>query len=153
VSPPVFGRERTFLRPESQLPHNLPADGTEQAIAARMFEPDEDLRVIRKDLDEFITILKQNKSGLEVKGMDVRGVIADLEVKYNSVLRAAAEADALQEQYLHACADSADAEVKAYKDFCRIMDPIAEEDPMHPEAMEWLEIKESWKSDLPKEIS
>ena len=118
-----------------------------------MFEPDEDLRVIRKDLDEFITILKENKTGLEVKGMDVRGVIADLEAKYKAVLRAAAEADALQEQYLHACADSADAEVETYKEFCRVMDPIAAEDPMHPEAMEWLDLKESWKNDLPKEIS
>ena len=101
-----------------------------------MFEPDEDLKVIRKDLDEFITILKENKSGLEVKGMDVRGVIRDLEAKYGAVLRAAADAD-----------------VETYKEYCRVMDPMAEEHPSHPEVKEWLEIKDAWKSDLPKEIS
>lgn len=117
-----------------------------------MFEPDEDLKVIRKDLDEFISILKQNKSGLLKKGMDVRGVIADLEAKYNAVLHAASEADALQDKYLHACADSADAEVESYREFCRVMDPIAEEDPTQPEAQEWLNIKRAWQNDLPRGI-
>lgn len=117
-----------------------------------MFEPDEDLKVIRKDLDEFIELLKLNEGGLQNKGMDVNGVIADLEAKYGAVLKAAQEADSLQEQYLHACADAADAEVETYKEFCRVMDPLAEEDPMHPEVREWLEIKAAWKNELPREM-
>jgi hypothetical protein len=118
-----------------------------------MFEPDEDLSVIRKDLDEFIELLRFNEGGLQKKGMDVTGVIADLEAKYRAVVKAAEEADSLQEQYLHACADAADAEVETYKEFCRVMDPLAEEDPMHPEVKEWAEIKRAWQNELPKEIS
>lgn len=118
-----------------------------------MFEPDEDLAVIRKDLDEFIEVLKSNEHGLHKKGMDVASVISDLEAKYRALAHAAEEADSLQEKYLHACADAADAEVENYKEFCRVMDPLAEEDPMHPEVKEWVELKRAWQNELPKEIS
>ncbi len=117
-----------------------------------MFEPDDDLREIRKDLDEFINLLKQNEKGLETKGMDVSGVIADLEAKYAAVAKAAEEADSLENQYLHACADAADAEVEYYKEICTMMKPLEEENPNHPDTHEWLGIKKAWRQDLPKEL-
>lgn len=127
------------------------ARGTQKAIRGSMFEPDEDLQQIRRDLDEFIELLRENKKSLGQKGMDVSGVVADLEAKYAAVLNAAEEADALQEQYLHACADAADAEVEYFKEVCTMMRPMEEEDPKDPEVRQWLEIKDAWQKELPRE--
>src|SRR5437762_11261051 len=104
-----------------------------------MFESDDELESFRRDVAELIAILNNDSAKLRAKGFDVDGAIAELEGKLAALEKARAEEEAALENYLHVCADLADTRTTCFHVLCAVMDPFAEQNPLHPLAAEWQE--------------
>jgi len=115
-----------------------------------MFESDDELETFRRDVADLIGILNHDSAKLRARGFDVDGAIAELEGKLGDLEKARAEEEEALENYLHVCADLADTRTTCFKVLCAVMDPFAEENPLHPLAEEWQEWRPILIQQVPK---
>lgn len=100
---------------------------------------------------EYIGKVRAVRESMRAIGLDADKVIAELEAKLKGMERSGKEADEATQNYLHATADVADAEVKLFKAAYSVVSNALKERPFDPELQEWMEQLEGWKQDLPKE--
>jgi hypothetical protein len=113
-----------------------------------MFESDDELETFRRDVAELIEVLNKDSASLRAKGFDVDGAITELEGKLADLEKARAEEEEALDNYLHVCADLADARTNCFQVLCSMMDPFAEENPFHPLTEEW----QQWRPILLQQV-
>jgi hypothetical protein len=116
-----------------------------------MFESDDELESFRHDVAELVATLNNDSASLRAKGFDVDGAIAELQGKLADLEKARAEEEKVLEDYLHVCADLADTRTNCFQVLCAVMDPFAEENPLHPLAAEWQEWRPLLLQQVPNE--
>ena len=102
-------------------------------------------------LREHVGRLRGVRESLRAIGLDADKVIADQEAALTNVEQAHREADGAVQKHLHAIADTAEAEVKAFQAVYSLVSNALKEKPFDPQLQEWMEQLEEWKQQLPKE--
>lgn len=106
-----------------------------------MFDHLTELEEIQAEVRRVITMLRENEAELTAEGFDVEASIIEIQDQFAQTIKSYCEADRAQDEYLHACADLADAETDYFRSLCQLMDPIANENPDHPMAMQWQQLR------------
>jgi septal ring factor EnvC (AmiA/AmiB activator) len=115
--------------------------GTSPALATNMFEHFEELEGIQAEVRRVIAMLRENEAELTAKGFDVEASIAEIQDQFAQTVKTYLEADHAHDDYLHACADLADAEDEYYQNLCELLDPVAKDHPKHPLAKQWRQLR------------
>jgi septal ring factor EnvC (AmiA/AmiB activator) len=115
--------------------------GTSPALSMSMFDHLDELEDIQAEVRRVITMLRENEEELRAEGFDVEASIAEIQDQFAQTVRTYCEADRAQDEYLHACADLADAETDYFQSLCELMDPLAKEHPKHPMAKQWNQLR------------
>jgi hypothetical protein len=115
--------------------------GTSPALAAIMFDHFEELEGIQAEVRRVIAMLRENEAELTAQGFDVEASIAEIQDQFAQTVKTYLDADHAHDDYLHACADLADAENEYYKNLCELLDPVAKEHPKHPLARQWRQLR------------
>lgn len=111
------------------------------ALSERMFDHLEELQNIQAEVRRVVTMLRQNEAELRAEDFDVDAAIDEIQDQFAQTIRTYCEADRAQDEYLHACADLADAETDYFQSLCELMDPLAKEHPTHPIAKQWSQLR------------
>lgn len=106
-----------------------------------MFDHLEQLQDIQAEVRRVITMLRENEAELRAEGFDVDGAIAEIKDQFAQTVRTYCDADRAHDEYLHACADLADAETEYFQSLCELMDPLAKENPKDPLAKQWSQLR------------
>lgn len=114
-----------------------------------MFNHFDELEEIQAEVLRVITMLRENERELREAGFDVDASIAEIQDQYAETVKTFVAVDTAHDEYLHACADLADAETEYCKDLCSLMDPIADENPAHPIVRQWKQIRPLIASAVP----
>lgn len=115
--------------------------GTSPALSKSMFDHLEQLQDIQAEVRRVITMLRENEAELRAEGFDVDGAIAEIKDQFAQTVRTYCDADRAHDEYLHACADLADAETEYFQSLCELMDPLAKENPKDPLAKQWSQLR------------
>ena len=114
-----------------------------------MYSHLEELEEIQAEVLRVITMLRENEKDLRARGFDVDAGIAEIQDQFAQTVRTFVEVDQAHDDYLHACADLADAEAAYCKDLIALMDPIAEEHPTDPMIRKWKELRPLIAAEIP----
>ena len=106
-----------------------------------MFNHVDELEEIQAETLRVIAMLRANEAELRAEGFDVDASIAEIEDQFAQTVHSFAKADKAHDDYLHACADLADAEADYCKDLSALMDPLAAGNPHNPAAPQWKQIR------------
>jgi hypothetical protein len=115
--------------------------GTCPALGKSMFDHLGELEDIQAEVRRVIAMLRENEAELTAEGFDVEASIAEVQDQFAQTLRSYCEADRAHDEYLHACADLAEAEADYFQSLCDVMDPLAKENPKDPLARQWKELR------------
>jgi hypothetical protein len=115
--------------------------GTSPALVNSMFDHLGELEDIQAEVRRVIAMLRENEAELTAEGFDVEANIAEIQDQFAQTVKTYCEADRAHDEYLHACADLADAEDDYFKSLCDMMDPLAKENPKDPLARQWKELR------------
>ena len=114
-----------------------------------MYSHLEELEEIQAEVLRVITMLRENEKDLRARGFDVDAGIAEIQDQFAQTVRTFVEVDRAHDDYLHACADLADAEAEYCKDLIALMDPIAEQHPTDPMIRKWKELRPLIAAEIP----
>jgi hypothetical protein len=114
-----------------------------------MYSHLEELEQIQAEVLRVITMLRENEFELRAKGFDVDASIAEIQDQFAQTVKTFVEVDGAHDDYLHACADLADAEAEYCKDLLALMDPIAQEHPSDPMIRKWQQLRPLIAAELP----
>jgi hypothetical protein len=106
-----------------------------------MFNHVDELEQIQGEMRRVIAMLRANEKQLRAEGFDVDASIAEIEDQFAQTVFCYAQTDKAHDDYLHACADLADAEAEYCRDLCALMDPLAAENPDDPTARQWKQLR------------
>jgi len=106
-----------------------------------MFDHLGELEDIQAEVRRVIAMLRENEAELTGEGFDVEASIAEIRDQFAQTLRTYCEADRAHDEYLHACADLADAEEDYFQSLCDFLDPLARDNPKDPLARQWKELR------------
>jgi len=115
-----------------------------------MFDSDDEMEATRREAEKVLALLSDNRSELQAKGFDVDGAMVELEAQFAQLERIGARVNRAQQKFLHTCADSAEARTAFFKTLCEVLDPLVEEQPWHPVAKEWQELRRVLQQQVPK---
>ena len=118
-------------------------------MSQSMYSPLEELEQIQAEVLRVITLLRENEMELRSKGFDVDASIAEIQDQFAQTVRTFVEVDDAQDDYLHACADLADAEAAYCRDLLALMDPIAREHPTDPMIRKWQQVRPLIAAEIP----
>lgn len=119
-----------------------------------------DLRFCRKDeipedyavfMGEQIRLLKQHRIELTAHGVNVAGLLAAYEPYYDELVAMNSRVEELQEEMLHACADSAEAQLDVFRSMKQLLKAAEETKPFDPATQNLRELVEEWRDQFPKE--
>ena len=142
---PVPSPEDEAPRAKRALPPELEFMRHPPMISGR--DGDEGLVLLR----EHVRRLRGVRESLRAIGLDADKVIADQEAALKNVEQAHREADGAVQTHLHAIADTAEAEVKAFQAVYSLVSNALKDKPFDPQLQEWMEQLEEWKQHMPKE--
>ena len=114
-----------------------------------MYSHLEELEQIQAEVLRVITMLRENEFELRAKGFDVDASIAEIQDQFAQTVKTFVEVDDAHDDYLHACADLADAEAEYCKDLLALMDPIAREHPTDPMIRKWKQLRPLIAAEVP----
>jgi hypothetical protein len=106
-----------------------------------MFDHLGELEDIQAEVRRVVAMLRENEAELTAEGFDVEASIAEIHDQFLQTIKTYCEADRAHDEYLHACADLADAESDYFQSLCALMDPLANENPKDPLARQWKELR------------
>jgi septal ring factor EnvC (AmiA/AmiB activator) len=124
--------------------------GTSPALGKNMFDHLEELEDIQAEVRRVIAMLRENEVELTAEGFDVEESIAEIRDQFAQTVKTFFEADHAHDEYLHACADLADAENAYYQNLCELLDPVVKEHPKHPLAKQWQQLRPILASQSPR---
>lgn len=124
--------------------------GTSPALGINMFDHLEELEDIQAEVRRVIAMLRENEAELTAEGFDVEESIAEIREQFAQTVKTFFEADRAHDEYLHACADLADAENTHYQNLCELLDPVVKEHPKHPLAKQWQQLRPILASQSPR---
>jgi hypothetical protein len=108
------------------------------------------LEEIQAEVRRVIAMLRENEAELRAEGFDVDGSIAEIVDQFAQTVKTFCDADHAHDEYLHACADLADAESEYCKSLCELMDPLAKENPKDPVAKQWNQLRPLLSAQAPR---
>jgi hypothetical protein len=114
-----------------------------------MYSHLEELEQIQAEVLRVITMLRSNEKELRARGFDVDASIAEIQDQFAQTVRTFVETDRAHDDYLHACADIADAETEYCKELIALMDPIAKEHPADPMIRKYKQLRPLIASEVP----
>jgi hypothetical protein len=115
--------------------------GTSPALSEPMFDHLDELEDIQAEVRRVIAMLRENEAELRAEGFDVDAHIAEIQDQFAQTVKTYCDADRAHDEYLHACADLADAEADYFQSLCELMDPLANENPKDPLARQWKQLR------------